>query len=530
MPKRRLWLAGSLVLFSASLAGVRFYKHKKRLKENQADMEKITADFEADQELIQYESKRLTSMIQKQLSTIDLEAVRKKAPYIMEKDVLSIQGYIQAGKLSYEELTAFYLDRMLQYDVCLNGLNAISEVNPNALMQARQCDTQKYLANNHPLFGIPITYKENILTKSLATSAGCVAFQNYVGDSDAGIVEKLSQAGAILLGKTNLSELANFMDPTMPSGYSGKHGQTLNPYGPLRFSPLGSSSGAASSIATNIGCIAIGSETTGSITAPAAFQSLVGYKPSKGVLPEDGVFPLSSSLDVVGPISKTVKDAILVFNASSQLEKINVMTLDAFSLAKKKIGLVKSNHPLQDKLRQALEALQVEVIEVTFDESEIDNLQIIYQDLATDFKEFTKRHHYPIQDLSKLVAFNRKNLPRNARYGQRLIEVAASYQTTDRKLIVEQIQLASHRLNMLRQTYQLDAFVSFNYDKVLLPAVAGYPELTVPFAFDEQGLPQGATFIGFKDEDADLLKIGYAFEQRIQGRRQPDLTLLQQIK
>lgn len=192
-------------------------------------------------------------------------------------------------------------------------------------------------------------------------------------------------------------------------------------------------------------------------------------------MPEDGVFPLSSSLDVVGSISKTVKDAILVFNVSSQLEKINVMTLDDFSLAKKKIGLVKSNHPLQAKLRQALEALQVEVIEVTFDESEIDNLQIIYQDLATDFKEFTKRHHYPIQDLSKLVAFNRKNLPRNARYGQRLIEVAASYQTTDRKLIVEQIQLASHRLNMLRQTYQLDAFVSFNYDKVLLPAVAGYP-------------------------------------------------------
>lgn len=227
-------------------------------------------------------------------------------------------------------------------------------------------------------------------------------------------------------------------------------------------------------------------------------------------MPEDGVFPLSSSLDVVGSISKTVKDAILVFNVSSQLEKINVMTLDAFSLAKKKIGLVKSNHPLQAKLRQALEALQVEVIEVTFDESEIDNLQIIYQDLATDF--------------------NRKDLPCNARYGQRLIEIAASYQTTDRKLIVEQIQLASHRLNMLRQTYQLDAFVSFNYDKVLLPAVADYPELTVPFAFDEQGLLQGAIFIGFKDEDTNLLKIGYAFEQRIQGRRQPDLTLLQQIK
>lgn len=281
-------------------------------------------------------------------------------------------------------------------------------MNPHALAEARRCDEQKYLANNHPLFGIPVTYKENILTKDLATSAGTIAFSKYIGDEDAGIVQKLSSAGAILLGKTNLSELANFMDPTMPSGYSSKHGQTLNPYGPLRISPLGSSSGAGSSIAANISAIAIGSETTGSITAPVAFQSLVGYKPSKGALPETGVFPLSSSLDVVGPITKTVKDAILVYNASSHLAKIDVLALNQASLARRRIGLVKSDHPMQDELRQVLAALEAVVVDVEFDERGIDNLQIINHDLFTDFKNFTTRYHYPIQNLADLVSFNQK--------------------------------------------------------------------------------------------------------------------------
>lgn len=419
---------------------------------------------------------------------------------------------------------------MLVFDVCDSGLNAISEVNSHALAEARRCDEQKYLANNHPLFGIPVTYKENILTKDLATSAGTIAFSKYIGDEDAGIVQKLSSAGAILLGKTNLSELANFMDPTMPSGYSSKHGQTLNPYGPLRISPLGSSSGAGSSIAANISAIAIGSETTGSITAPAAFQSLVGYKPSKGALPETGVFPLSSSLDVVGPITKTVKDAILVYNASSHLAKIDVLALNQASLARRRIGLVKSDHPMQDELRQVLAALEAVVVDVEFDERGIDNLQIINHDLFTDFKNFTTRYHYPIQNLADLVSFNQKNLQQNARYGQRLIEEASNYQTPDKLFITQQIELARKRLNQLRQAYQLSAFVSFNYDKVLLPAVGSYPELTVPFAFDAQGVPQGATFIGFKDEVAELLTLGYAFEQATKARRQPDLTLLAQIK
>ena len=192
--------------------------------------------------------------------------------------------------------------------------------------------------------------------------------------------------------------------------------------------------------------------------------------------------------------------------------------------------MVKSDHPMQDELRQVLAALEAVVVDVEFDERGIDNLQIINHDLFTDFKNFTTRYHYPIQNLADLVSFNQKNLQQNACYGQRLIEEASNYQTPDKLFITQQIELARKRLNQLRQAYQLSAFVSFNYDKVLLPAVGGYPELTVPFAFDAQGVPQGATFIGFKDEDAELLTLGYAFEQATKARRQPDLTLLAQIK
>lgn len=478
------------------------------------EMEKITVDYEAPQERIQYESERLVSQIKEQLVGQDVAYLHRLAPEIIEKSIPELQQAIQAGKFSYEDLTAFYLLRMLETDVLVGGLNAISEIHPQAIEQARKCDDQKATIdyNKYPLFGMPITFKENILTKDLATSAGTFAFKDFIPTEDAGVVKQLKAKGALVLGKTNLSELANFMDPTMPSGYSSKHGQTLNPYGPLVLSPLGSSSGSGSSIANNIGVVSIGSETTGSITAPAALQSLVGYKPSKQLFDETGVFPLSSSLDVVGPLSRKMLDAILVHNACTKGKKVNLETLSSFTLKNLRIGLVASDHPLQEKLKQTLQALEVTVVDVAFDEQDIDNLQIINQELARDFAAFTKAYHYPIQSLAALIEYNKQDLPRRARYGQRLIEESATYTKPDTTFVANQIQLAQQRLNDLRTQYQLTAFVSFNYEKVLLPAVAGYPELTIPFG-QVDGEPQGATFIGFKEEDATLLQIGYAFEQ-----------------
>lgn len=228
-----------------------------------------------------YNQERIVKTIEDQLKETDVQKARTKAPLIIEKNITELQQAIANGTLTYEELTAFYLDRILQFDQIDNGMNSISEINPQAIKEAKAFDQQASQTPKKPLYGIPVTLKENINTTNMISSAGAYALRTFKPKEDAEVVKKLTEAQALILGKVNLSELANYMSMKAPSGYSSKHGQTLNPYGPLKITPSGSSSGSGASVTMNIGAFSLGTETMGSIVSPLLInQWLVLNRPT----------------------------------------------------------------------------------------------------------------------------------------------------------------------------------------------------------------------------------------------------------
>src|SRR4051794_15453648 len=232
-------------------------------------------------------------------------------PLALERATVSeLQGKMAAGQLTSVQLTRAYIDRIAAVNARGPGINAVRLVNPRALQDASLLDLER--ATGHvrgPLHGIPVLVKDNLDVAGLPTTAGNVALQNSVPDKDSTVVAKLRAAGAVILGKTNLTEFANFMSSTgMPSGYSSLGGQVLNPYD-IDASPSGSSSGSGAAAAAGLAAITIGTETSGSIVSPAAAQGDVGLRPTVGLVPRTGILPISASQDTAGPITRTVADA-----------------------------------------------------------------------------------------------------------------------------------------------------------------------------------------------------------------------------
>lgn len=471
------------------------------------------------EERISYNKEQQTAQIDKQLAGLDLDKIRAKENLIMEKSIEEIQSAIIQGKLSYEELTAFYLDRIRTYDAGEQGLNAVAEINPKAVEQARARDASPDKGKN--MTGIPVLLKDNINTNDMPTSGGTYALKDFVPAKNAPLVERLLENGAVILGKSNLSELANFMDTRMPSGYSSKAGQTHNPFDPVLLSPSGSSSGSGAAVAANLSAVAIGTETTGSIIAPSAIHSIVGFKPTKDAILAQGVIPLSSTMDTAGPMAKTVKDAILLYNAlvadpSKQLS----LELDADFLKGRRIGLIGERH--EDKLISKLKMAGATVVSIRLDESGIDNEFIINQDFRSDLNHYLTTYDAPVKTLDQLIDFNKKDMGRRAKYGQDLIEEANDVQKIDRAKTASIVAQAKARLNQALGEHKLDAIVFIDNEGVIMPAVAGYPEVTVPMGALEDGTPRGATFIAREHDDETLMRIAYSFEQNTKDRMIPE--------
>lgn len=475
---------------------------------------------EAKQESIQYNQEKVVKMIDSQLKGIDIEKIRVKAKLIEEKSVRNLQELVNKGDLTYEELTAYYLDKIKTIDQTEEGTNSVAEINPHAIEEARNFDKNKNSSKSF-LYGIPITLKDNINAKNMPMSAGTYILKDYMPKEDAQIVEKLKNQGALILGKVNLSELANFTSPKTPSGYSSKVGQTKNPFEPLKISPLGSSSGSAVSITENIGVISIGTETSGSIIAPSAINSVVGMKPSRKNISGEGIFPLSSSLDVAGPIAKNVEDIAIAYNAmaNDSSSKIDIESLRKDELKGKTIGIFKNNNELYDKLKEKFKNLNVNLVEVEVNSNEIDIETIINNDFKFDVEKFSKKYKLPFNTLSDLIKFNNEDKMRRAKYGQKYLEIANESKARDKEFNNSQIEKAKNILNNLISKNKLDAIVFFNNDEVILPAVAGYPEITVPFGKNNKGEAQGVTFISKENADIDLIKIAYSFEQETNLRQ-----------
>lgn len=468
------------------------------------------------QEPIQYGHAKTKALIRQQLHDIDRAEIRAKAEVILEKDIAELQRAVTEHHLTYEQLVAFYLDRIERS----LELNAVIEISPTIMAEAKKCD-QERPSDPDLLYGMPLTLKDNIASVGMPFSVGTYYLREFMPPKDAQLVTQLKEQGALILGKANLSELANYVSPAMPSGYSSKAGQTRNPFGPLTLTPSGSSSGSAAGVAAELSVASIGSETTGSIVSPAAIQSVVGFKPSQQAISAKGVFPLATPLDVTGPLTKNVFDAAVIYNAMAkkQAPKVELAKLKQATFSGKRLGVLTGD----EKLITTLQNLGATLCMIELDPVGVDNLAVIDNNFKFNVAEFAAEFELPFKSLEQLLAYNAQDLKRRARYGQELVERAAKVSEHDPFLDKKQLQLAQKYLLELFEREELDAIVTLDYDDILTPAVAGYPEVMIPFGRNAAGEPRGVLFFAKAKHDPQLLELAYAFEQGTNERLVPQI-------
>lgn len=259
------------------------------------------------EEWIAYNNDKVIEAIDRQLQAIDTDSlIREKEQYVVGKSIEEIQKAVKEGQITYEELTAVCLYRIKTLDQKEKGYNSVISINEHAMEEAVKRDSgiRETGKETSGIYGIPVMLKDNINTSDMPTSAGAEAFSAFCPSEDAELVKKLKENGAVILGKNNLSEFANYVSSVMPSGYSGNKGQTVNPFGPLKISPSGSSSGSAVAVTADLVPVSVGTETDGSIVAPSSANSVVGFKPTRDSISGEGILPLIRKIDTAGPIAK----------------------------------------------------------------------------------------------------------------------------------------------------------------------------------------------------------------------------------
>ncbi|EKE9623078.1 amidase [Listeria innocua] len=482
-----------------------------------------------------YDKERVMDPIDAQLESLDIAALEEKEQLVIGADIAKLQNLITTNQLSYKELAGIYLNRIKKHDQNGIMLNAITEINPTIIAEAEQLDNQNE-PNKPALYGMPVVLKDNIGTITLPTSAGTVALKDWVMEKDAAIVDKLKTNGALILGKTNMSEWAAAMDDGVPNGYSGKKGRSKNPYS-SELDPLGSSSGSATAATCDFAAIAIGTETNGSIILPAGAQSVVGFKPSQGLVSNEGIIPLSSRFDTPGPLTRTVTDAYLTTNVL--MDEANQTPLSKDALKNKRIGLLSDDESNEEtailkKIKKDLTTAGATVIEgITLEELEqvdADYITLLNADFKRDLNQFLQINRSPMSTLESIIAFNKTNPTRNMKFGQS--ELVASQNSTMTKqeadnVANELIHITQNELDSVLQNERLDAIVSAGVGgsvKFLAP-IAGNPELTIPAGYDtESNQPKSLTFVSKRNSDIALLNMGYAYEQISKNRKNPVLT------
>ncbi|TXD57907.1 amidase [Polaribacter sp. IC066] len=461
-------------------------------------------------------------------------------PLVLEQNIPSLQKSVQEGALSYEKLTLFYLYRIRKFESDSTlSLNSIIALNPNVLKEAREKDQQKENISEFSMFGMPILLKDNINTKENPTTAGAAVLQRNFTESDAFIVSKLKENGAIILGKVNLSEWAYFFCSGCPLGYSAIGGQTLNPYGRGVFETGGSSAGSGVAVASNFAVAAVGTETSGSITSPSSQNSVVGLKPTISVLSRTGIVPISSTLDTPGPMTKNVIDNAIFMNAMLGFDKKDTASKEIKEdyykngfkndLKDKKVGVLKSL--LSDSIYafsvDKLKKAGVEVVELTPPEISFNGfITLLNMDMKHDLPVYLSENAEKsilVKNVKDVVAFNKKDSLLKAPYGQQLFEGIVKDSTTLEELEVIKKNLNSEGKRFLQslQEQNLDAILSINNYHSGIAAVALYPTLTVPMGYKTSGEPVSLTFIGLPFSERKLLEIGYAFEQLTKVRKMP---------
>ena len=523
----------------ASIASWSRYDEKEELAAN-AKNESTRLRYKLIQSKI-LDKNDLWKKISPQLKNFTEADYTQLEPLIFNQNIPSIQINISQGKLTYEKLTQWYLFRIVKFENDKNkALNNIISINPNAVNEARRKDRNK-ASNNHPVFGMPILLKDNIDFEGLPTTAGAHALQ-FNNAKDAYIVERLKNNGAIILGKVNLSEWANYLCLECPNGYSAIGGQTLNPYGVRKIDTGGSSAGSGSSMAANYAAAAVGSETSGSILSPSSQHSIVGLKPTTGLLSRSGIVPISSTFDTPGPMTRNVMDNAILLDAMSGTDKNDPASLNnpsnkkywedvkTGSLAGVKFGVVKAF------LRDSLYKLNVEkiksagavMIEIEFEQNNNEGFgTLLNTDMKVDLADYLKEHagaKIPYRNVADIIAFNKLDTLKSIPYGQGRFDGIMKENKT--YVEIENLKKAVRKSGVgyfekPMQQFQLDFILSIANRSAGFAAAANYPCITVPMGYRNSGEPVGITFISRPFMEDRLLKVAYAFEQLTNHRKIP---------
>lgn len=476
-----------------------------------------------------------------------------------ETTINNIQEAFQNGNLTSKELVCMYMERISLYDRQGPGLNTILELNPDSIHIAEALDEErKRKGARSPLHGIPVLIKDNIDTNDkMHTSAGSLALKNAYAARDAFIVKKLREAGAVILGKTNMTEWANFMTENMTNGYSSRGGQVLNPYGPGTFDVSGSSSGSGAAIAANLATVAVGTETSGSILCPSYANNIVGIKPTVGLLSRTGIIPISNSQDTAGPMARTVTDAAILLGILAGADEEDPATLKSIEKAKNdytayldkgglkgaRIGFAKKRYlkMLSNSQQQIMEnaisimeqrgATIIELNETSPLEHEEGDFAVLLYEFKSGINDYLKRLHpaVGVRTLKDIIQFNKDNAKDCLKFGQTLL--LESEQTSGTLTEPEYIKSRLNQIvkaqklgiDKVIEEHQLDAVLypgEFGYE---IGAKAGYPSITVPAGFDDAGAPYGIILTGRAFSEPTLIRLGYAFEQASLFRKPPVL-------
>lgn len=478
-----------------------------------------------------------------------------------------LQQKMKSGAYTSRSVTELYLKRIENIDKKNQRLNAVIEINPDALAIADAMDKERKAGKiRGPLHGIPVLIKDNIDTgDKMMTTAGSLALDGHKAAKDAFIIQQLRNSGAVLLGKTNLSEWANFRSSRSTSGWSSRGGQTKNAC-VLDRNPCGSSSGSGTAVAANLCTVAIGTETDGSIIAPASFNGIVGIKPTVGLLSRSGIIPISKTQDTAGPMARTVKDAAILLGALAGIDEADAVTLeskdniqkdytlylDSNGLSEKRIGVEKSflegHEGVVLLYKQAIDLLKSKgatIIEIDLLKQSNKLGEAEYNVLLYEFKDGVNRYlataNTGIKTLADLIAFNKENEKRVMPYfNQETLERSQAKGDLQTKEYLDFLRLSLSSRKMIddmMSEHKLDAIVGTSIGPAnctdlvngdygtgfyFCPpaAMAGYPHITVPMGTVLE-LPVGLSFIAAAYQEGELLKIAYSYEQASKKRMAP---------
>jgi amidase len=490
---------------------------------------------------------------------------------LQEWTISELQSMMTTGELTSRRLAELYLKRIDAIDRNDLKVNAVIETNPDALAIASSLDNERHRGKTRgPLHGIPILIKDNIDTHDrMQTTSGSLALAGHIAPRDAFIVKKLRSAGAVILGKTNLSEWANFRGKHSVSGWSSRGGLTRNPYA-LDRSACGSSSGSGAAVAANVCAAAIGTETDGSIIGPSQTNGIVGIKPTLGLWSRSGIIPIAHSQDMAGPMARTVADAAILLGALTGVDEEDSATrlskkrafedytqfLDKNGLKGARIGVARKMVGTDKRIIKIFESClgaMKQMGAVIVDPADVANfrkfgkteLEVLHYEFKTDLNKYLASTKARVKTMAEVIKFNEENKDRVMPYfGQEHMEIAQKKGSLHDKKYRDALA-KNHRLtrkegiDATMRTYKLDAIVvpsggpswtidlvngdasNWDMESASPAAVAGYPHITVPAGYIF-GLPVGISFFAKAWQEPTLIKLAYAFEQATKVRKPPE--------